>query len=267
MIDRDPLQQEIIDRLRLLQQQQPSRPAILLMSHLVLGYPSLEDNRRVIAAMVAAGVDLIELQIPFSEPIADGPVIAHANQQALERGFRLGDGLALIAEMIDQYRVPFLIMSYANILEVYGQQAFIDRAAAIGVRGLIVPDLPIEESAVARQHCRDNSLAWIALLAPNSSEQRLKSITDQGQGFCYCVARKGVTGQKSQFGEAVNAFIGRCRRATTQPLAVGFGVRQPSDIQQLRGIADIAVVGSAAIEVHQQSGLEAIHPFFTALRG
>ncbi|MBF0159711.1 MAG: tryptophan synthase subunit alpha [Magnetococcales bacterium] len=260
----DPLQQIITDRLQVLRQRQPD--AILLMSHLVLGYPSLADNRQAIAAMVAAGVDLIELQIPFSEPIADGPVIARANQQALDRGFRLRDGLALVAEVTQQYQQPFLIMSYANILEVYGQQALIDHAAAIGVQGLIIPDLPVEASAVARQRCQQHQLAWIALLAPNSSDQRLKTVADQGQGFCYCVARKGVTGAKSQFGTEINAFIERCRRATSRPLAVGFGVRQRSDVQQLQGVADIAVVGSAAIEIHEQQGVQAIEGFFAALR-
>mgnify|MGYP006418678093 FL=1 len=119
-----------------------SEKPILLMSHLVLGYPSLEENRQVIAQMVAGGVDLMELQIPFSEPIADGPMIARANQSALDGGFKVRQGLAFIAETVQRHKIPFLIMTYYNILLAYGVEEFIKEAVRIGVKGLIIPDLP-----------------------------------------------------------------------------------------------------------------------------
>ncbi|MEO5352157.1 MAG: tryptophan synthase subunit alpha [Magnetococcus sp. XQGC-1] len=243
---------------------------LLLMSHWVLGYPSLEVNRQVIEQMVANGVDLMELQIPFSEPIADGPVIARANQEALDKGFRVADGLAFIEETVRRHPIPFLIMTYYNILLAYGVEAFIREAARMGVRGLIIPDLPPQEAEQAMAWCRQygasNGLAWIHLLTPTSPDSRLQTIGSMADGFCYCVARKGVTGQKTRFDDSLQQFLDRCRRATSVPLAVGFGVKNADDVRQLAGMAEIAVVGSAAIECYQQQGAEAVGEFFARLR-
>lgn len=244
---------------------------ILLMSHWVLGYPSLEENHRIIAQMVANGVDLIELQIPFTEPIADGPVIARANQSALENGFRVADGLAFVAETVRRHSIPFLIMTYYNILMAYGVEAFIKEAASIGVRGLIIPDLPLQEAVQAMDWCQKwgesyNGMDWIQLMAPTSSDARLQTIGALASGFCYCVARKGVTGQQTAFDTSLGHFLQRCRRTTSVPLAVGFGVKNAKDVQQLLGMADIAVVGSAAIEIYQTQGVEAVGGFFAGLR-
>ncbi|MBF0182798.1 MAG: tryptophan synthase subunit alpha [Magnetococcales bacterium] len=248
----------------------PSAPDILLMSHLVLGYPSLSVNRQTIAQMVNNGVDLMELQIPFSEPVADGPVIARANQQALDRGFRVADGLAFIEETVQRYPIPFLIMTYYNILVAYGVEAFIREAARMGVRGLIIPDLPFQEAAQAMAYCQQwggkENLAWIQLLTPTGSDGRLQQIGSAAEGFCYCVARKGVTGSRTRFDDSLQQFLSRCRQATAVPLAVGFGVKSAADVQQLTGLAEIAVIGSAAIELQDQQGTEAVGRFFAQLR-
>lgn len=249
----------------------PDGKPILLMSHWVLGYPSLQENHQIIEQMVNNGVDLMELQIPFSEPIADGPVIARANQAALEKGFRVVDGMAFIAETVRQHNIPFLIMTYYNILLAYGVEAFIREAARIGVRGLIIPDLPPQEAEQAMAWCQHwgeeyHGLDWIQLMTPTSGDARLQTIGQLASGFCYCVARKGVTGKKTAFDHGLQHFLQRCRQATAVPLAVGFGVKSAADVQHLRGMADIAVVGSAAIEVHQQRGVEAVGTFFAELR-
>ncbi len=249
-----------------------SERAVLLMSHWVLGYPSLAANRAIIDQMVANGVDLMELQIPFSEPIADGPIIAHANQAALDNGFRVADGLAFIEETVRRHPIPFLIMTYYNILMAYGVENFIREAARLGVRGLIIPDLPPQEAEQAMAWCRHwgkgaDGLAWIHLLTPTSSDTRLRTIGALANGFCYCVARKGVTGKQTRFDDSLNHFLDRCRQATTLPLAVGFGVKNAMDVRQLTGQAEIAVVGSAAIEVYQTHGVEAVGRFFAGLRG
>lgn len=246
-------------------------PSILLMSHWVLGYPSLQDNQEVIDQMVANGVDLMELQIPFSEPSADGPVIARANQSALEKGFRVADGLAFIAETVRRHRIPFLIMTYYNILVAYGVEAFIQEAARIGVRGLIVPDLPVQEAGDAMACCQKwgeayDGMDWIQLMVPTSSNPRLETMGALASGFCYCVARKGVTGKKTDFDASLKLFLERCRQATTLPLAVGFGVKNAQDVQHLVGMADIAVVGSAAMEIYQTQGAEGVGRFFASLR-
>ncbi|MBF0444524.1 MAG: tryptophan synthase subunit alpha [Magnetococcales bacterium] len=242
---------------------------ILLMSHLVLGYPSMQANQEVIAAMVASGVDLMELQIPFSEPIADGPMIARANQSALDNGFKVREGLAFIAQTIKKHKIPFLIMTYYNILMAYGVEDFIKEAARIGVKGLIIPDLPPQEAGQAISWCQEHgggSLDWIQLMTPTSSDARLAEIGSKASGFVYCVARKGVTGKKTDFGNELAQFIKRCRAATSLPLAVGFGVKSHQDVAQLANLAEIAVVGTAAIKIHEEHGAKAVGEFFAGLR-
>lgn len=239
------------------------------MSHLVLGYPSLEQNRQVIAQMVNNGVDLMELQIPFSEPIADGPMIARANQTALDRGFKVREGFAFIAETVQSHKIPFIIMTYYNILMAYGVEEFIKEAARIGVKGLIIPDLPPQEAEQEIAWCRQHGkgeLDWIQLMTPTSSDARLAEIGSKASGFVYCVARKGVTGKKTDFGKTLSQFIKRCRTATKLPLAVGFGVKSAEDVTQLTNQAEIAVVGTAAITIHEENGVEAVGSFFAGLR-
>ncbi|MBF0180960.1 MAG: tryptophan synthase subunit alpha [Magnetococcales bacterium] len=248
---------------------QKTASPILLMSHLVLGHPSLEENRRVIDAMAANGVDLMELQIPFSEPIADGPVIALANQAALDHGFRVEEGLRFIGETVRRHpEIPFLIMTYFNILLARGVERFIREAAELGARGLIIPDLPPQEADAAMAACREfgnGNLDWIQLLTPTSTDERLRFIGERAAGFCYCVARKGVTGKRTDFDAQVRQFIDRCRAAASTPLAVGFGVKWPEDVDALRGVADIAVVGTAAMEHHASGGAIAVGAFFGEL--
>ncbi|MBF0308297.1 MAG: tryptophan synthase subunit alpha [Magnetococcales bacterium] len=239
---------------------------VLLMSHLVLGYPSLEENRRVIAAMVAAGVDIMELQIPFSEPMADGPVIARANQEALERGFKVSDGLRFMKEIVRDFAIPFLGMTYCNILFARGVDRFMEETAAAGLQGLIIPDLPLEEATEAMAAATTRKMDWIQLFTPMTTDARLEELGKPASGFAYCVARKGVTGQETDFGRSLGGFLQRCRRVTSVPLAVGFGVKGPEDVAALAGIAEIAVVGSAAIDIHDRKGAEAVGEFFRGLR-
>jgi tryptophan synthase alpha chain len=242
---------------------------ILLMSHLVLGYPNMQANQEVIDEMVASGVDLMELQIPFSEPIADGPMIARANQSALDNGFKVREGLDFIAKTIQKHKIPFLIMTYYNILMAYGVEDFIKEAARIGVKGLIIPDLPPQEAGQAIGWCKEHgggSLDWIQLMTPTSSDSRLAEIGSNASGFVYCVARKGVTGNKTDFGNELAQFIKRCRAATSLPLAVGFGVKSQEDVVQIANLAQIAVVGTAAIKIHEEHGAKAVGKFFAGLR-
>ncbi|OSM06793.1 tryptophan synthase subunit alpha [Magnetofaba australis] len=243
-----------------------SEKPILLMAHLVLGYPSIEENKKVIAQMVDAGVDLIELQIPFSEPIADGPVIAQANQAAIDAGFRVDAGLEAIAEITLTHDIPFLIMTYVNILHARGMGQFISDAAKAGVKGLIVPDLPLQEAGEAIAWSREAGLDWIQLMTPTSHDDRLAAIGAEADGFVYCVARRGVTGKNTSFDDSVGAFVTRCRAATKAPLAVGFGVKNAEDVAYLQGKAEIAVVGTAAIAAHREGGAEAVGRFFRGLR-
>ena len=239
---------------------------ILLMTHLVLGYPSFAVNRRVIEQMVAAGVDIIELQIPFSEPVADGPVILRANQEAIASGVRVRDCLAFAAEMTARHPIPFLFMTYYNILFKFGVEDFLAASRQIGIEGLIIPDLPPEEGEEYLAACRRLELAPIQIFAPTSSDERMVELAGHGAGFVYCVARRGVTGAQTSFDESFNNYIARCRRATAMPLAVGFGISSRQDVELLRGKADIAVIGSATIRLVEEQGPEAVGPFIAGLR-
>ncbi len=239
---------------------------ILLMTHLVLGYPSLDANRQTIAQMVENGVDLIEMQIPFSEPVADGPVIAKANQASLANGTKVRECLAFAEEIIKTHQIPFLFMTYYNILYKFGVEDFILEAERIGIQGLIIPDLPPEEGAEFLALTKEHQIAPILIYAPTSTDERMSMLAAHADGFIYCVARRGVTGSKTSFDPAFEAYIKRCRNATDLPLAVGFGIREKNDIDHLVGKADIAVVGSATINLADEKGVEAIGGFIAGLR-
>jgi tryptophan synthase alpha chain len=240
---------------------------ILLMTHLVLGYPSFAVNRQVVRQMAAAGVELIELQIPFSEPVADGPVIARACQASIAQGTTVEQCLAFVAEMAGSYpKVAFLVMTYYNIVFRFGEDAFLERARRARVRGLIVPDLPIEEGAAFFRAERRIGLDPIQIFAPTSSDARMRELEEYADGFIYCVARRGVTGAETTFGPAFDAYLARCRAATDLPLAVGFGIRNREDVAQLAGKADIAVIGSETIRIVDAQGPDAVGPFLSGLR-
>jgi tryptophan synthase alpha chain len=242
------------------------RKKILLMTHLVLGYPSLETNREVIRQMVENGVDLIEMQIPFSEPVADGPMILKANQESIARGTKVGQCLEFAAEITAEFHIPFLFMTYYNILFKYGLREFIERAYDINIQGFIIPDLPPEESKEYLEQARMRNLAPIMIFAPTSTKERMQLLAQQGAGFVYCVARRGVTGKRTDFDQDFNEYIERCRRATNLPLAVGFGIRARKDVDFLTGKADIAVIGTETIRLVDEEGAAAVGPFIAGLR-
>lgn len=239
---------------------------ILLMTHIVLGYPSFDDSRRIAHAMVEAGVDLMELQIPFSEPIADGPVILHANQKALAGGSTVDRCLEQAAKLASELPIPFVFMSYYNIAFMRGFERFAKEMKDAGLHGAIVPDLPFEEgddglfAAMEKQ-----GLAPIFIYSPNTSDARMEAIAERARGFVYCVARKGVTGEATDFA-SLDGYLARCRAATKLPLALGFGVKSKQDIDELVGKVDIAVVGSETIRVVDAKGVEAVGPFIRSLR-
>lgn len=238
---------------------------MLLMTHIVLGYPSFDDSRRMVEAMVKAGVDLMELQIPFSEPMADGPVILHANQKSLDRGATVERCFEVASKLTREFDIPFLFMTYYNIAFMRGPQTFARDVKAAGLVGAIIPDLPHEEGAALFDAMEAEGLDPIFLFSPTTSDQRMAEIAKRARGFIYCVARKGVTGAATEFG-GLDAYLERCRNATKLPLALGFGVKSKADIDQLQGKVDIAVVGSETIRIVDASGVEAVEPFIRSLR-
>jgi len=239
---------------------------ILLMTHIVIGYPSLEESYHIVEKMVAAGVDLMELQIPFSEPMADGPVILKANQVALDQGITLSDCISFAEKASKQFDIPFLYMTYYNILYKYGVEKFAAKIKESGIQGAIIPDLPPEEGQSYIQAMQANDLSPIFIYSPNTSQERMQLLADSGSGFIYCVARKGVTGRETDFTHELGDYLERCRQATKLPLAVGFGVKNRQDVQYLSGKADIAVIGSQTIRLVEEEGVEAVTDFISNLR-
>jgi tryptophan synthase alpha chain len=239
---------------------------ILLMAHIVLGYPTMGASLRTVEAMVDAGVDLMELQIPFSEPIADGPVILRANHVALENGATVSACLDMAAEATTSFPIPFFIMSYYNILYRHGVEDFVSSLAERRLRGAIVPDLPPEVGGAYFEAMHQGGLAPIVIFAPTTSVERMAHLTRFGTGFVYCVARKGVTGSHTDFSADLGAYLDRCRKATTLPLAVGFGVAERGDVDFLKGKAEIAVVGTQSIRVMEAEGIAGVKRFLQGLR-
>ena len=239
---------------------------ILLMTHLVLGYPSFDDSFRIIASMVEAGVDLMELQIPFSEPTADGPVIVRANQKSLEGGTTVKECMNFAETVARSFEIPFLIMSYYNIPFRYGVTPFVKAMSNHGIKGAIIPDLPPEEGQEYLDTMQEHGLAPILIFSPTTSLDCMRTIAASGGGFIYCVARKGVTGEATDFSEELERYLRRCRQNTSLPLALGFGIKEKSDIEFLKGKADIAVIGSQTIRVMEQKGVASVGDFTRSLR-
>lgn len=248
-----------------IRQRRATQP-ILLMTHIVLGYPSFEASVEIVDAMVEAGVELIELQIPFSEPMADGPVILHANQRALEAGATVERCFTVARHLATKHpTVPFLFMTYFNIVFKRGLAQFAADAHAAGIRGAIVPDLPHEEAEEWFSALTSRGLEPILLFSPNTTQERMQAITQHQSGFIYTVARKGVTGAKTDF-QALDPYLTRCRATTRLPLALGFGVKDRQDVDGLVGKVDIAVIGSQTIKVIDEHGPAMVKDFILSLR-
>jgi tryptophan synthase alpha chain len=239
---------------------------ILLMTHIVLGYPTFEDSFRIIEAMVEAGVDLMELQIPFSEPIADGPVILRANQKSLDGGATVQKCIDFTKKITESFDIPFLFMSYYNVLFKYGIEKFAAAMIQSGLQGAIVPDLPPEEGYEYLNAMQRYDLSPIFIFSPTTPDERMKYLASFGRGFIYCVARKGVTGVQTDFSKQLEAYLVKCRKATNLPLALGFGVKDKTDIDFLTGKVDIAVIGSQTIRLVDSDGVNVVGDFIRSLR-
>lgn len=239
---------------------------ILLMTHIVLGYPSFEDNFRIIETMVEADVELMELQIPFSEPVADGPVILQANQKALERGATVEVCLNFAEQVAQTFDIQFLMMTYYDIPFRYGTDRFVCAMAKNGLRGAIIPDLPYEEGKNYLKAMKREGLSPIFIFSPMTSESRMNNIASFARGFIYCMARKGVTGTSTSFSNDLGEYLARCRKATSLPLALGFGVKEKTDIDFLKGKVDIAVIGTQTIRVMEKGGIASMGDFIRGLR-
>jgi tryptophan synthase alpha chain len=230
-----------------------------LIAYVTCGDPDLATTREVILAAIDAGASVIELGVPFSDPLADGPVIQRASERALKHGTSLQHVLTLAAEIREHSQsVGLVIFSYLNPILRMGLAKFCQVARLAGIDGTLITDLPVEESAEYLREARKNELATIFLAAPTSTDERLKLIAQVSTGFIYAISRTGVTGARQQITGDAQALVKRIRRFTKLPVAVGFGISTPAQFAAVGKFAETAVVGSAIVQlIEQNPGREA----------
>jgi tryptophan synthase alpha chain len=233
-----------------------SKPA--LVAYLTCGDPDLRVTREVALAAIDAGAEVIELGVPFSDPVADGPVIQRASERALKNGVALSDVLKVAAEIRRESDAGLIVFSYFNPILRMGMEKFAAKAAAAGVDGALITDLPVEEADEYLLHMRKRNLATVFLAAPTSTDARLKRIAELSTGFVYAVSRTGITGARKDLTEDAEKLVQRLRKFTKLPIAVGFGISAPEQFSAVSKFADAAVVGSAIVQtIESNPGTEA----------
>lgn len=219
-----------------------------LMPYFTLGYPNTKTSVEIIEAVAEHGADMIEIGVPFSDPLADGPTIQRSSQIALEQGITLARCLELATELrMNKVTQPLVLMCYINPILTYGIERFVGDSASCGIDGLIVPDLPPEEADQLEAECRRFGLALVYLLAPTSTEQRIRLVVQRSSGFVYLVSVTGVTGARAALPSDLEQFVARVRELTPKPLAVGFGISTPEQAHLVGQFADGVIIGSALI--------------------
>jgi|SRR5262245_3381467 len=229
-----------------------NRPS--LIAYVTCGDPDLTTTRDIIFAAIEAGADIIELGVPFSDPVADGPVIQRASQRALAHGTSLAQVLTLAAQIREQHQSTGLILfSYLNPILQMGTKKFSKVARAAGLSGVLITDLPVEEAGDYIAAMREHDLATVFLAAPTSTDARLKAIAEASSGFVYAVSRTGVTGARKQLANDARELVSRLRKFTKLPIAVGFGISNAEQFAEVGRFADGVVIGSAIVETIERS--------------
>ncbi len=227
-----------------------------LMPYLMGGYPSVDESLAAGLAAADAGADLIELGIPFSDPLADGPVIHAAGTEALDAGVTPGDVLGVCKQLSE--RLPVVLMVYSNIVLADGTDRFVSQAAAAGAAGLIVPDMPQDEAATTRALCDAAGLALVPLVAPSSTAERVAEIGREARGFVYAVSLAGTTGERAELPPELPRLVERVRAATSVPVAVGFGISTGAQAASVGDMADGVIVGSRIVRAAGDGGAAAV---------
>lgn len=220
------------------------------------GDPDLETSREIMIKMAQAGCDLIEIGIPFSDPIAEGPVIQEANLRSLSGGTTTDKVFSLAREVSSEVDIPLVFMTYLNVLFKYGYDKFLDNAKKSGISGVIIPDLPFEEKAELQSVAQKYDIDVISLIAP-TSEQRIQMIAKEAQGFVYEVSSLGVTGVRSEIKTDLESITKAVKSATDIPVAIGFGISTPEQAKKYSAVADGVIVGSAIVKIIAQHGKNA----------
>lgn len=241
-----------------------------LIVYLTAGDPTLEDTGRILAAVERGGADVIELGVPFSDPLADGPVIQRASERALQAGATLRRILEWLPRWRAALRAPMILFSYYNPVLQYGLDDFAREARRGGADGALIVDLTPEEAEPYVSALRAQNLDTVFLASPTSTDERLQRVAEISSGFLYLISRTGTTGERSELSGSVRALVERARRFTQLPLAVGFGISNPAQVREVQALAEAAVVGSAVVhaieERYHSGGAAAIEQFIRALQ-
>jgi len=225
-----------------------------LILYLTAGDPSLKKTEQIIPALAKAGADLIELGVPFTDPTADGPTIQAASARALKKYFSLDDLFAMVERVRQRTQVPLLLFSYYNPLFKYGEEKAASVGQESGIDGMLVVDLPPEESAGLRAHCRNYGLSLVHLATPVSDAKRLKLVSESSSGFVYYVSVTGITGARAHLPKDLKSQLAQLKKISNLPVAVGFGISRPEQAAQIKRIADGVVVGSALVSIIEKYG-------------
>ncbi len=225
-----------------------------LVTYVTAGDPDLARSADILCALDRAGADVLEVGIPFSEPLADGPVIQRATERALAGGATASNVLDLVKRVRSTVNAPIVLFTYANPVLRMGVEAFADRARAAGVDGVLVLDLPIEEAGAFRDSMAQREIDTIFLLSPTTTDARVREAARLGRGFLYGISRLGVTGTRDKVADGAETLASRMRAATSLPIALGFGISSPEHVQQIGRFADAAVVGSGLVNVIAEAG-------------
>jgi len=229
-----------------------------LVAYITCGDPDLDTSREVALAAIRAGADVVELGVPFSDPVADGPVIQRASERALKQGAELGGVLEVARQIRQESDAGLIIFSYLNPILQFGLQKFCAAAADAHVDGALITDLPVEEAGDYLRAMKAHKLAPVFLAAPTSTDERLRAIARHSRGFVYAISRTGITGTRQELAEDARALVERLRAQTKLTIALGFGISTPEQFAEVGSFADAAVIGSAIVQrIEQNPGREA----------
>lgn len=238
-----------------------------LIPFITAGDPDLETTAQALQVLDRQGADIIELGVPYSDPLADGPVIQAAATRALQRGTRLESVLELLSQVSPQLQAPVILFTYYNPILHRGIERFLDEIRQAGVAGLVVPDLPLEEAECILEPAAARGIEVVLLVAPTSSPERIKAIAQKSQGFIYLVSVTGVTGVRTEVATRVPDLIQQIRQVTDKPIGVGFGISQPEHARQVvEWGADAVIVGSAIVRRLADRGIDSVGPFCHSLK-
>jgi tryptophan synthase alpha chain len=223
------------------------------ITYMTAGLPSLEGTKDIILAQDEAGTDIIELGIPFSDPVADGPVIQEASYQSIQLGTNLKKVFDVVSDVRKESEIPIVFMMYYNTILYYGVEKFVDKCIEVGVDGLIIPDLPFEEQGEINEFLAKEEAPILVQLVSPVSKQRVSKILENARGFVYCVSSMGVTGQAASFHKDIIDYLSEVKKVSKIPVMMGFGIRTAKDIEPMKDIIDGAIVGSHLINLMNES--------------